>query len=75
MAKVMTVGALHREESRGGHYREDFPDRDDEKFMKHSMAYLDSSVTVDSSAESVAGIRLETKPVVFTRYEPMERKY
>ncbi|MGP0223498.1 MULTISPECIES: succinate dehydrogenase flavoprotein subunit [unclassified Paenarthrobacter] len=75
MAKVMTVGALHREESRGGHYREDFPDRDDEKFMKHSMAYLDNTVTADSSAESVAGIRLETKPVVFTRYEPMERKY
>jgi succinate dehydrogenase / fumarate reductase flavoprotein subunit len=75
MAKVMTVGALHREESRGGHYREDFPDRDDEKFMKHSMAYLDTSVTAASSAESVAGIRLETKPVIFTRYEPMERKY
>lgn len=75
MAKVMTVGALHREESRGGHYREDFPDRNDEKFMKHSMAYKDSDVTVASSAESVAGIRLETKPVVFTRYEPMERKY
>jgi succinate dehydrogenase / fumarate reductase flavoprotein subunit len=75
MAKVMTVGALHREESRGGHYREDFPDRDDEKFMKHSMAYKDSSVTAESSVEAVAGIRLETKPVVFTRYEPMERKY
>ncbi|MBT2515111.1 succinate dehydrogenase flavoprotein subunit [Arthrobacter sp. ISL-30] len=75
MAKVMTVGALHREESRGGHYREDFPDRDDEKFMKHSMAYRDSSVTAELSAEAVAGIRLETKPVVFTRYEPMERKY
>jgi len=75
MAKVMTVGALHREESRGGHYREDFPDRNDEKFMKHSMAYLDNTVTAASSAESVAGIRLETKPVIFTRYEPMERKY
>ncbi|MFJ3957759.1 succinate dehydrogenase flavoprotein subunit [Arthrobacter sp. NPDC090010] len=71
LAKVMTVGALHREESRGGHYREDFPDRDDEKFMKHSMAYQDSS----ASTEHVAGIRLDTKPVIFTRYEPMERKY
>jgi len=65
------VAALHREESRGGHYREDFPDRDDAKFMKHSMAYKDS----ESSAEHVAGIRLDTKPVIFTRYEPMERKY
>ena len=32
-------------------------------------------MATESSAESVAGIRLETKPVVFTRYEPMERKY
>lgn len=71
LAKVMSVAALHREESRGGHFREDFPNRDDEKFMKHSMAYLDTSAETDS----VAGIRLETKPVIFTRYEPMERKY
>lgn len=71
LAEVMTVAALHRQESRGGHFREDFPDRDDENFMKHSMAYKDDS----ASAESIAGIRLGTKPVVFTRYEPMVRKY
>ena len=71
LAKVMAVAALHREESRGGHFREDFPNRDDENFMKHSMAYLDPEAETDS----VAGIRLETKPVIFTRYEPMERKY
>ncbi|MFD1212470.1 succinate dehydrogenase flavoprotein subunit [Arthrobacter sp. GCM10027362] len=71
MAQVMTVAALHRQESRGGHFREDFPDRDDANFMKHSMAYLDES----AETEHVAGIRLETKPVVFTRYEPMVRKY
>ncbi|MCC3266696.1 succinate dehydrogenase flavoprotein subunit [Arthrobacter gengyunqii] len=72
LAKVMTVAALHREESRGGHFREDFPERDDENFMKHSMAYK-----VDEAAndEHTAGIRLDTKPVVFTRYEPMVRKY
>ncbi|WP_413250326.1 succinate dehydrogenase flavoprotein subunit [Sinomonas flava] len=75
IAKVMTVGALHRKESRGGHYREDFPERDDVNFMKHSMAYKDPSVTAQSSPDGVAGIRLETKPVIFTRYEPMERKY
>ncbi|NYE96472.1 succinate dehydrogenase / fumarate reductase flavoprotein subunit [Psychromicrobium silvestre] len=71
LAKVMTVAALHRQESRGGHFREDFPDRDDEKFMKHSMAYLDDK----AESEHIAGIRLDTKPVVFTRYEPMVRKY
>jgi succinate dehydrogenase / fumarate reductase flavoprotein subunit len=72
------VAALHREESRGGHFREDFPDRDDEKFMKHSMAYKDDHAPADGTAgtaKTTAGIRLATKPVVFTRYEPMVRKY
>lgn len=71
LAKVMSVAALHRQESRGGHFREDFPDRDDEKFMKHSMVYLDP----EAETESIAGLRFDTKPVIFTRYEPMERKY
>ena len=71
LAKVMSVGALHRKESRGGHYREDFPKRDDVNFMKHSMVYLDP----ESEFEGVKGLRFETKPVVYTRYEPKERKY
>jgi succinate dehydrogenase / fumarate reductase, flavoprotein subunit len=76
LARVMTVAALHREESRGGHFREDFPDRNDEKFMKHSMAYKEDHAPADGSAEeAIAGVRLATKPVVFTRYEPMVRKY
>ena len=71
MAEVMTVSALHRQESRGGHYREDFPDRDDDKFMLHSMLYKDP----EAEMEGIKGIRFDTKPVTFTRYEPMERKY
>ena len=69
LAEVVVVGALHREESRGGHFREDFPTRDDERFMKHTMAY--SRRTPSGEAE----IRLDTKPVTVTRYQPMERKY
>ncbi len=69
LAEVVVVGALNREESRGGHFREDFPTRDDERFMTHTMAY--SRTTPSGETE----IRLETKPVTVTRYQPMERKY
>lgn len=71
LAEVMSVSALGREESRGGHFREDFPDRDDEKFMKHSMVYKDETAEM----QGIKGLRFDTKPVVFTRYQPMERKY
>ncbi|GAA4514335.1 succinate dehydrogenase flavoprotein subunit [Brevibacterium yomogidense] len=71
IAEVVTVAAIHRKESRGGHFREDFPDRDDENFMQHTMTYKDA----DSEAEGIPGMRLEWKPVVITRYQPMERKY
>jgi len=71
IAEAMSVAALHRPESRGGHFREDFPDRDDENWMVHSMLYRDAN----AQTEGVQGIRFETKDVVMTRYEPMERKY
>lgn len=69
LAEVLVVGALNRKESRGGHAREDYQKRDDVNFMKHTMAYREPAE--DGSYE----IRLDTKPVVVTRYQPMERKY
>jgi succinate dehydrogenase / fumarate reductase, flavoprotein subunit len=69
LAEVLVVGAINRKESRGGHAREDFQDRDDENYMKHTMAYRE--VGEDGSYD----IRLDWKPVVVTRYQPMVRKY
>ena len=69
LAEVLVVSALARNESRGGHYREDHPVRDDVNFLRHTMAYQD----VD--AEGRTTVRLDYKPVVQTRYQPMERKY
>ncbi|WTW97108.1 succinate dehydrogenase flavoprotein subunit [Streptomycetaceae bacterium NBC_01309] len=69
LAEVLVVGAANRKESRGGHAREDFQARDDAKYMKHTMAYREVDADGDVS------IRLDWKPVVVTRYQPMERKY
>jgi succinate dehydrogenase / fumarate reductase flavoprotein subunit len=72
LAEVVVYSARNREESRGGHMRDDFPKRDDEKYMKHTMAYLSGD---PHSSDAADHIRLDWKPVVVTRYQPMERKY
>jgi succinate dehydrogenase / fumarate reductase flavoprotein subunit len=72
LAEVVVFSARNRKESRGGHMRDDFPDRDDENYMKHTMAYLTGD---RKSADAADHIRLDWKPVVITRYQPMERKY
>ena len=64
-AAALVAAAQARDESRGAHYREDHPLRDDANWLKHSLAYRRDD----------GSIRLETKPVKMGPYVPMERKY
>ena len=72
LAEVVVFSARNRRESRGGHMRDDYPKRDDENYMKHTMAYLTGD---PHSADAADHISLDWKPVVITNYQPMERKY
>ncbi|WP_262406063.1 succinate dehydrogenase flavoprotein subunit [Protaetiibacter sp. SSC-01] len=72
LAEVVVFSAKNRKESRGGHMRDDYPKRDDETYMKHTMAYLTGD---PHSANAADHITLDWKPVVITNYQPMERKY
>jgi succinate dehydrogenase / fumarate reductase, flavoprotein subunit len=64
LAEALVASARARTESRGGHFREDFPERDDETWLRHTLAW-----------KAGDGVKLDYKPVVITRYQPMERTY
>jgi succinate dehydrogenase / fumarate reductase flavoprotein subunit len=64
LAEVTTISALARTESRGAHARDDFVERDDEKWLKHTLCSMD-----------IDGYRLDYKPVTLGRYEPKPRVY
>jgi succinate dehydrogenase / fumarate reductase flavoprotein subunit len=63
-AETVVFSALQREESRGAHYRKDFPERNDDKLLKHTLVYA-----------APEGLKLRYKPVTVTRFPPEERRY
>ncbi len=65
LAEVTAISGLARTESRGGHARDDYPERDDEAWLKHTLCHM----------EEDGSFRLDYKPVVLGRYEPKARVY
>ncbi len=65
IALVTAESALARKESRGAHARDDYKERDDENWMKHTIAFMDAD----------GNVTLKYKPVTVTKYQPVKRVY
>ncbi len=64
VAEAVVAGAIAREESRGSHFRTDFPKRNDTNWLKHTLAHFNTG-----------GVKLDYKPVNIGPFEPKERRY
>ena len=67
VGNAIVHSALTRKESRGAHFRTDITERDDENWLKHTLAYHDP--------DNEDGVRVETSPVTITKWEPVKRVY
>ena len=63
-AEAIVFSALQREESRGAHFRSDFPERNDEVWLRHTLVH-----------QTPSGLSVDFKPVAVTRFQPQARRY
>jgi succinate dehydrogenase / fumarate reductase flavoprotein subunit len=64
LAETIAVSAVNRKESRGGHSREDYPNRDDKEWLKHTLI-----------TKADGQLKISYKPVMIAKYQPKERVY
>ena len=72
LAEATAASALNRTESRGAHFREDYAQRDDAHWLKHTLVVQRGT---PGAAISAGPLEMSYKPVVITKFEPKERKY